>query len=178
MTLLSLLPESHCNQKSCLSSSKIWFTELLCGNYGFPYPNQVHEASLVAQIVKICLWFRRTGLDPLVGKIPWRRERLPIPVLVWRISPWGRKELDTTERVSLSGPMTPVASFHVSSLREVKMSWLLFTEKSELWKNKNLFLLREIIEKVQMWRLWRNSMESVPGDQGVRLSLGRDFYLW
>ena len=47
------------------------------------------------------------GLDPWVGKIPWRRERLPTPVF-WPgefrglYSPWGRKELETTERLSLS----------------------------------------------------------------------------
>ena len=46
--------------------------------------------------------------------------------------------------------MTPMTSLHVSSLREVKTSWLLFTEESELWKNNNLFLLREIIEKAKM----------------------------
>ena len=40
--------------------------------------------------------------DPWVGKIPWRRERLPTPVF-WpgefhgQYSPWGCKELDTTE---------------------------------------------------------------------------------
>ena len=41
-----------------------------------------------------------------VGKIPWRRERLPTPVFWPRklhrlYSPWGHKELDTTERLSL-----------------------------------------------------------------------------
>ena len=41
-----------------------------------------------------------------VGKIPWRRERLPTPVFWPRkfhglYSPWGPKELDTTERLSL-----------------------------------------------------------------------------
>ena len=45
--------------------------------------------------------------DPWVGKIPWKRERLPIPVIWPRefhglYSPWGRKELDMTERLSLS----------------------------------------------------------------------------
>ena len=45
--------------------------------------------------------------DPWVGKIPWKRERLPIPVFWPRefhglYSPWGRKELDMTERLSLS----------------------------------------------------------------------------
>ena len=42
-----------------------------------------------------------------VWKIPWRRERLPIPVF-WPeefhglYSPWGYKESDTTEQLSLS----------------------------------------------------------------------------
>ena len=46
------------------------------------------------------------GLVPWVGKIPWRRERLPTPVF-WPgefhglCSSWGRKESDTTERLSL-----------------------------------------------------------------------------
>ena len=44
--------------------------------------------------------------DPWVGKIPWRRERLPTPVF-WPgefhelYSPWGSKESDTTEQLSL-----------------------------------------------------------------------------
>ena len=50
----------------------------------------------------------RPGFDPWVGKIPWRKERLPTPVF-WPgefqglYSPWGRKELDTTELLSLQG---------------------------------------------------------------------------
>ena len=44
----------------------------------------------------------RPGFDPWVGKIPWRKERLPTPVFWPRefhgpYSPWGRKELDMTE---------------------------------------------------------------------------------
>ena len=48
----------------------------------------------------------RPGFDPWVGKFPWRRERLPTPVF-WPgefhglYSPWGHKELDTTEWLSL-----------------------------------------------------------------------------
>ena len=57
----------------------------------------------------ICLQFGRPGFDPCIGKIPWRRKWQPTPVLLpgkshgQRIlvgySPWGRKELDTTERL-------------------------------------------------------------------------------
>ena len=49
----------------------------------------------------------RPGFDPWVGKIPLRRGQLPTPVF-WPgefhglYSPWGRKESDTTERLSLS----------------------------------------------------------------------------
>ena len=44
-------------------------------------------------------------LDPWVGKIPWRRERLSTAVF-WPgefhelYSPWGRKESDMTEQLS------------------------------------------------------------------------------
>ena len=47
------------------------------------------------------------GLIPgVVGKIPWRRERLPTPVF-WPgefhglCSPWGHKEMDMIESLSL-----------------------------------------------------------------------------
>ena len=45
-----------------------------------------------------------------MGKIPWKRERFPTPVFWLRefhglYSLWGPKELDTTERLSLS--LTP-----------------------------------------------------------------------
>ena len=48
----------------------------------------------------------RPGFDPWVGKIPWRRQRLPTPVF-WPgefhglYRPWGCKESDMTEQLSL-----------------------------------------------------------------------------
>ena len=44
---------------------------------GIGYPRQYSWASLVAQLVKN---LPATGFDPRVGKVPWRRERLPTPV--------------------------------------------------------------------------------------------------
>ena len=50
---------------------------------------------------------RFPGADTWVGKIPWRREQLPITIF-WPgefhglYHPWGHKESDTTERVSFS----------------------------------------------------------------------------
>ena len=73
---------------------------------GIGYPLQYSWASLVAQLVKNRLQCRRPRFDPWVGKMPWRRERLPTPVF-WPgefhglYNPWGHKELDTTEWLSL-----------------------------------------------------------------------------
>ena len=60
----------------------------------------------MAQLV-ICLQCRRLQFDYWIGQIPWRRERLPTPVF-WPeefhrlCSPWGCKESEMTERLSLS----------------------------------------------------------------------------
>ena len=53
---------------------------------------------------RIHLQCRRPGFDPLVGKMPWRRQRLPTPVF-WPGEYWGRKKSDMTEGLSLSGYM-------------------------------------------------------------------------
>ena len=55
---------------------------------------------------------RETGLDPCVGKIPWKMEWQPTPVFLpgescrWRklegYSPWGCKESNMTEQLTLS----------------------------------------------------------------------------
>ena len=63
--------------------------------------------SLVSQLVKNCLQCERPGFDPWFGRIPWRKERLPIPVF-WPVefygpcSLWSHKEFDMTDQLSLS----------------------------------------------------------------------------
>ena len=59
-----------------------------------------------------CRRCKRHGFDPWVRKIPWRRVWLPTPIFLPRefheqrsltgYSPWGRKESDTTEWVTLT----------------------------------------------------------------------------
>ena len=57
-------------------------------------------------VVKNLHAIQRPGFDPWVGKIPWRREKLPTPVF-WPgefhglYGPWGHKELGKTKRLSL-----------------------------------------------------------------------------
>ena len=77
-------------------------------------------ASLVVQLVKNPPAMQQPGFDPWVGKIPWRRERLPTPVFWPGEFPGlyhsgGCKELDTTERLSLHfTSMQGVQKRHVS----------------------------------------------------------------
>ena len=61
----------------------------------------------MAQIVKNTPIMQETRFDPWVGKIPWRREWLPTPVIMpgefhgqrnlAGYHPWGLKESDTTD---------------------------------------------------------------------------------
>ena len=75
---------------------------------GIGYQLQYSWASLVAQLVKkkVLPQCSRPGFNPWVGKIPRRRGRLPTPVL-WPgefhelYSPWGHKELDMLEQLSI-----------------------------------------------------------------------------
>ena len=66
----------------------------------------ISGASLIAQLVKNPLAMQETQVQFLVRKICWRKERLSTPVF-WPgqfhglYSPWGCKELDMTERLSL-----------------------------------------------------------------------------
>ena len=76
-------------------------------------PTRVNEWSLAfwAQMVKNLPTVLETWSEPWVGKIPWRREWQPTPVFLpgkfhgqrslVAYSLWGRKELDTTERLTL-----------------------------------------------------------------------------
>ena len=73
---------------------------------GIGYPLQYFWASLGAQFVKNPPAMWETWVQSLGWENPRRRERLPTPVLWPRefhglYSPWGRKESDTTEQLSL-----------------------------------------------------------------------------
>ena len=56
---------------------------------------------------RVCLQCGRPGFNSWVRKMPWRRERLPTPGF-WPgefhglYSPWGHKESDMTEQLSVS----------------------------------------------------------------------------
>ena len=89
--------------------SKKWPETLLFYYWSplFPQRREATSAFLVTQLVKNPLQCRRPGFNLWVGKIPWRREWQPTPLFLpgeshGLYSPWGHKELDTTERLSIS----------------------------------------------------------------------------
>ena len=71
-----------------------------------------------------CRRHKRCGFDPWVRKIPWRRKWQPIPLFLpgesygqenlADYSPWGCKELDTTERTEQSTAQHRIGSSFVS----------------------------------------------------------------
>ena len=80
------------------------------GNSKWSDLRETSRASLVAETVRNRPAKRETWVPSLSWEDPWRRKRQPTPVFLpgespWTesladYSPWGRKELDTTERLS------------------------------------------------------------------------------
>ena len=79
-----------------------YFNQVQLIHYFFDFPGG-------SDVKSVCLQCGRPGFDPWVGKILWRREWQPTPVLLpgkshgqrslVGYSPWGRKESDMTERL-------------------------------------------------------------------------------
>ena len=111
----------------------------------------------------------RPGFNPWVGKIPWRREWLPTPV-IWPgefhglYSPWGRKELDTAECLSLcTSPLTILSEVRtvLACIYSIKCCLLLIALKLTLnnhyfpqqWNSciHSLYLLWQAVFKVFYW---------------------------
>ena len=71
------------------------------------------------------------SLIPGLGRSPWRRERLPTPVLLlgefhgWTgYSPWGCRESDVTEKLSLCPQQGAAVMRYISSVDpDVRVKW-------------------------------------------------------
>ena len=70
---------------------------------GIGYPFQYSWASLVVQLVKNLPATWETWVQSLGWEDPLEKGKATYSsILAWRLSPWGCKELDMTERLSLS----------------------------------------------------------------------------
>ena len=81
----------------------IYMCNILLIYLGYTFVFWLYKYILAIHLYMQC---RRSGFNPWVGKIPWRREQIPTPVF-WPgefhglYIPWGCKESDTTEWFSL-----------------------------------------------------------------------------
>ena len=97
-----------------LSNFSIWFVVV----FSSPVIKSETFASLVVQLVKESSCSAGNLFDPWVRKIPWRRRQLLTPVF-WLgefrgwYSPWGRKESDTSEQLSLFFHLFPYSTLYL-----------------------------------------------------------------
>ena len=100
--------------------SKVFFFLFSCSKiYNFTFNSMTYFELILYKMWSLCCSGFLLSLflppecgipecDPWVGKIPWRRERLPTSVF-WpeefhgQYQSWGHKQPDTTERLSHSG---------------------------------------------------------------------------
>ena len=80
----------------------IYMCNILLIYLGYTFVFWLYKYILAIHLYMQC---RRSGFNPWVGKIPWRREQIPTPVF-WPgefhglCGPWGCKESDVIERRS------------------------------------------------------------------------------
>ena len=88
------------------------------------------------------------SINPWVGKIPWRRERLPTPVFWPRefhglYSPWSGKESDTTEQLSLHYHLKKIVCEQFSTGPA-----LVHQDLPEGFKTCNFFFSSDVLESL------------------------------
>ena len=98
------------------------------------------RASQVALVAKLQCWRgRRRGLNPWVGKIPWRTKWQPTPAFLPEeshrqrslagYSPWGRKELDATEATEHTGFSWGCCVYNTYNLNELALDQACFLNR-------------------------------------------------
>ena len=88
------------------------FVRVVISSWGYtlmtsPRPNYLPKAPPPSK--RICLQYRRPGLDPWVGKIPWRREWQPTPLLQGEFL----GQTVGSQRVGHHWATSPFAFFHL-----------------------------------------------------------------
>ena len=132
------------------------------------------------------LQYRRPGFDPWVGKIPRRREQLPLPVLLLGechrqrslacYSSWGHKESDTTERLTLPlENVVPSVHFYLFFLPIPKAS-LSERKKADINGYKdfsymflNLSLIPQYLQNSQHYKQKRKIVSDSEGPIFIRI---------
>ena len=106
-----------------------WVTELNWTDHIFRFPAWCNTKESTCQ----CRKCKRCGFSPWAGKIHWRRKWQPTPVFLpgeshgqrglVGYSPWGCKELDTTEQLSMHTPSIFLCLFSLMSTSILSTYW-------------------------------------------------------
>ena len=127
----------------------------------------------------VCGKHRRHRFHPWVKEVPWRRAWHPAPVFLpgglygqrslAGYSPWGHKELDTTEQLTLSASLSPIflKSTTFNNDLRFKRTMEIFEVFEELlyMKLENRKLL--VLIKVYRHKVFLQSQAS-QGDKGAK----------
>ena len=99
-------------------------------------------------MVKRLPTMQKTGFDPWVGKIPWRRKWQPTPVFLpgkfhgqrslVGYSPWGRKESDMTERLHFTLQIKTTMRYHLTLVRMAIIKSLQMIDAGEDMEKREL----------------------------------------
>ena len=138
-------------------------------------PLQYSWASLVAQLVKNLpamqeTWIRSLGWEDPLEKGKDAHSSIPAWRIPWTVDPWGRKESDTTERLSLSlsgvncvsrftGWSVSLPHFLTWTCMEIGSLQMEFVHMRTFWRNEDidstdmsLSKLRELAMDREAWR--------------------------
>ena len=112
---------------------------------------QLERAALLAWWSRICLQRRRSGCDPWVGKIPWRRKWQPTPVFLPRENPLDRGAWQATvHRVTRVGHNLATTPPPPPPARWILRKSLCSNKDQALPKIKLLFL-KKSLEEISRW---------------------------
>ena len=135
------------------------------------FPVLYGRFSLVIYFIKSACKCRRCGFDCQVGKIPWRRKRRLTPVFLpgkshrqrspAGYSPWGLKELDTTEWLTLSLLLnfcTPPEQSPMTGVKRYNRDSKVFEWVNEIMRAWNFILLQENLQLDQALPFSKNQV--------------------
>ena len=103
---------------------------------------------------RICLQCRRPGFNPWVWKIPWTRKWQPTPLFLpgelhgqrnlVGYSPWSHKELDMTERLTLSHFFSQKILYHLLHIIE-RSDWSCIMCSAQCLAHVNAIAINKVL---------------------------------
>ena len=165
----AFLPRSKCLLISWLQSpSHVWSPK---NSHQIKHSTQLLDCdNFLSWHLHHYVW-KRPGSDPWIRKIPWRRDWLPTSIFLpgkshrqrspAGYSPWGLKELDTTEWLTLSLLLnfcTPPEQSPMTGVKRYNRDSKVFEWVNEIMRAWNFILLQENLQLDQALPFSKNQV--------------------